>query len=152
MRLLQVLVLALELGELRKLGFVHARRVSHLLGWFGLGRLLLGRGRGLGRLHLERSVPRLLAPAREHERVDVERIRHVVDLHVGRAAQPYRGELELDGVALDLPGAYRFRHRDLVVCVRPNCLLHRVKSRVGWGGWLGVSIMSLNFSAKSIKR
>ena len=83
MLLLEQCVTLLELGELPKL---HGELTIEL---------------DLGRLAAQDAVAHLLAPAREHERVDVQGLGDLLDLDPGKLAQANRAELELETVAMN---------------------------------------------------
>ncbi|MCM5681575.1 hypothetical protein M8A51_18780 [Schlegelella sp. S2-27] len=82
MLLLQALVLALD--------FTQPLQLGHLL--------------LLHRLHLAHqfAVAHLLAPLRQHERVNAQGLGHVLDQHARLIAHLHGLELELDAVAIDL--------------------------------------------------
>ena len=60
------------------------------------------------------AVAHLLAPPRQHERVNVQRRRHRLHLEPRLLAQPHRGQLELEAVLPDLPQPWA-RHRHPLV-------------------------------------
>lgn len=50
----------------------------------------------------ELSVAHLLAPLRQHERVDAKRFGNVLDQHPALVAQLHRPQLEVNAVSIDL--------------------------------------------------
>src|SRR4030067_1938314 len=52
---------------------------------------------------LDPAFARLLAPARQHERMNVQRLGDVLNLDAGELAELHRLELEFSGVAMNLP-------------------------------------------------
>jgi hypothetical protein len=60
------------------------------------------------------TVPDFLAPAREHEGMDVERLGDVLDLNAGKIAETHGLTFELDAVAVGLPWALDPSHRHLL--------------------------------------
>src|SRR5882724_1108583 len=58
------------------------------------------------------AIAHLLAPTRQHEWMDVQRLRHILDQHALLGAQLHRFQLERVVVALDLLRSWR-PHRPL---------------------------------------
>ena len=83
MLLLEQCVAALQFGELPQL---HGEAAIEL---------------DLGRLAAQDAFAHLLAPAREHERMDVQGLGDLLDLDAGELAQANGAELELKTVAVN---------------------------------------------------
>src|SRR3546814_150423 len=101
-------------------------------------RLELGRHR---RIHVytlghDLSLACHPAPTRQHERVDVKRLRDVADRHAGQLAQANCGCLELGAVAIGRSGTW-LRHWDTPE-VRSGCPLNRRKLRIPLNELLGI--------------
>src|SRR5512134_2157038 len=69
----------------------------------------------------------LLAPAREHERMDIQGLRNVLHLNSRQPAELYRTDLELSAVLRYSLGLCRSSHRTPPSSVRWKCLLNRVR-------------------------
>jgi len=91
----------------------------------------------LALLATQPSLARFLAPAREHERVNVQSLCDVLDLYPTQLAQLHRAELELQRVAADSTWLCGSSHLTPPSSVRLRCLLFRGKSSVGFSAGLG---------------
>jgi hypothetical protein len=97
--LLEQCVALLEIGELPQL---HGELAIEL---------------DLGRLAAQSAFAYLLAPAREHERVDVEGLGDLLDLDTGKLAQANGAELELQTVAVNPRKLLRAGHWDTSIAL-----------------------------------
>src|SRR5262245_45805980 len=105
-------------------GFHLAGLLLHLFG--------LGRDRHSG---FDLSLARFLAPATEHEGMDVQGFSDILDLHTFQLAEPNGLQFEFSRVPLNLLWR-RLRHKPSFSSVRPKCPLFRVNYPSPWSSLL----------------